>query len=106
MRAYLSFVVISAIHYGVAFAQLTSSENTAKPYIPSWDTYEFMKYGNVGASLYTGTINYSIPIYEYEDEDFSYGISIDYATNGFRVNHKSGFLGHGWSLNSPGTILC
>lgn len=48
MRAYLSFVVVFAIHYGVAFAQLTSSENTAKPYIPSWDTYEFMKYGNVG----------------------------------------------------------
>ena len=104
MRAYLSFVVIFAIHYGVAFAQLTSSENTAKPYIPSWDTYEFMKYGNVGASLYTGTINYSVPIYEYEDEDFNYGISIDYATNGFRVNHKSGFLGHGWSLNFPGII--
>lgn len=104
MRAYLSFVVVFAIHYGVAFAQLTSSENTAKPYIPSWDTYEFMKYGNVGASLYTGTINYSVPIYEYEDEDFNYGISIDYATNGFRVNHKSGFLGHGWSLNFPGII--
>ncbi len=100
----LCLFVIFTLYYSVAFAQLTSSENTAKPYTPSWDTYEFMKYGAVGASLYTGTINYSIPIYEYEDEDFNYGITIDYATNGFRVNHKSGFLGHGWSINSPGMI--
>lgn len=90
--------------YSTATAQLTSPENKAKPYVPTWEVYEFMKYGTIGASLYTGTVNYSIPIYSYKDEDFDYGISIDYATNGFRVNHSSGSLGHGWSLSSPGMI--
>lgn len=90
--------------YGNATAQLTSPENKAKPYVPTWEVYEFMKYGSIGASLYTGTVNYSIPIYSYKDEDFDYAISIDYASNGFRVNHSSGPLGHGWSLNSPGMI--
>lgn len=104
MRYFFLFVIIFITRYSVAFAQLTSMERTDKPYIPSWDTYEFMKYGNIGVSLYTGTINYSIPIYTYEDEDFNYSISIDYATNGFRVNHKSGFLGHGWMLSPPGMI--
>ena len=88
----------------MAMAQLTQSEQGDCPYIPTWETYEYMKYGNIGASLYTGTINYSVPIFEYKDEDFNYSISVDYATNGFRVNHKSGFLGHGWSLSSPGMI--
>lgn len=104
MRKFLLYVILLGFNYSIAFAQLTSSENNEKPYIPSWDTYEFMKYGSVGASLYTGTVNYSVPIYTYEDEDFDYSISIDYATNGFRVNHKSGHLGHGWTLNAPGMI--
>lgn len=103
MRHYL-LLLFFIFQNSAVLAQLTSPERTDKPYIPSWDTYEFMKYGNVGASLYTGTINYSVPIYMYEDEDFNFGISADYATNGFRVNHKSGYLGHGWALSSPGMI--
>lgn len=88
----------------MSIAQLTSPEDGINPYIPTWDTYEFMKYGTVGSSLYTGTVNYSVPIFMYEDEDFNYSVSVDYATNGFVVNHKSGLLGHGWSLSHPGMV--
>lgn len=100
----IAFLILFGVMYELAFAQLTSPEKGDNPYIPTWETYEFMKYGVVGASLYTGTVNYSVPIYTYEDDDFKYSITVDYATNGFRVNHKSGPLGHGWSLNSPGII--
>ena len=100
----IAFLFLFGVMYELTFAQLTSPEKGDNPYIPTWETYEFMKYGVVGASLYTGTVNYSVPIYTYEDDDFKYSITVDYATNGFRVNHKSGPLGHGWSLNSPGII--
>ena len=75
-----------------------------QPQIPSWESYEFIKHGNIGVSLYTGTVNYSIPIFTYKDKDFEIPITINYATNGFRVNHKSGILGHGWTLGGPGII--
>lgn len=104
MKRIIFFAFAFSIFHNIAIAQLTSPENNEKPYIPSWDTYEFMKYGDVGASLYTGTVNYSIPIYEYGDGDFQYIISVSYATNGFRVNHPSGLLGHGWALDFPGMI--
>ena len=104
MKTKLTLPLLCCMMANAAVAQLTSPENKDKPYIPSWDIYEFMKYGAVGASLYTGTVNYSVPIYVYEDEDFSYSVTLDYATNGFRVNHRSGHLGQGWTLNSPGMI--
>lgn len=104
MKPKLALLAICGLLYNIASAQLTSPENNSEPYIPNWETYEFMKYGTVGASLYTGTVNYSVPIYIYEDNDFNYNVTVDYATNGFRVNHKSGALGHGWSLCSPGIV--
>lgn len=90
------------VHYG--FSQLNSSNSGEQPTLPTWETYEFMKYGNIGASPYTGTVSYSVPIYSYNDNDFEFSLTVNYATNGFRVNHKSGLLGHGWSLSCPGKI--
>lgn len=92
-------------HYILVYSQMDISMGTKQPQIPSWESYEFIKYGKIGTSLYTGTVNYSIPIFTYKDKDFEIPISIDYATNGFRVNHKSGILGHGWMLDVPGVII-
>lgn len=85
-------------------AQLEIDPENDQPIIPTWESYECMKYGTVGASLYTGTVNYSIPLYTYKDHDFEIPISLEYATNGFRVNHSSGQLGHGWALSNFGRI--
>lgn len=85
-------------------AEFSTADIGKKPDIPSWQTYEFMKYGAVGASLYTGTINYSVPLYTYKDSEFDIPLSIDYATNGFRINHKSGILGQSWALGGIGVI--
>jgi YD repeat-containing protein len=102
IRISILFVLALNFHYG--FGQLNSSNCGEQPKLPTWETYEFMKYGNIGASPYTGTVSYSVPIYTYQDNDFEFSVTVNYATNGFRVNHKSGLLGHGWSLSSPGKI--
>ena len=100
-----TIILISAWVIGFSvFAQLEIGKRNEQPNIPTWESYEFMKYGKVGASLYTGTINYSLPIYTYKDQDFELPITLEYATNGFRVNHSSGLLGHGWKLSCTGRI--
>lgn len=71
---------------------------------PSTDSWNMIKYGTVGASLYTGTINVSIPFYTYKDKDFTIPISFDYASNGHMPNQKAGILGPDWNLNVGGTI--
>lgn len=100
----ISFVIICLICVLLGNAQLNTADVGKKPDIPSWETYEFMKYGSVGATLYTGTVNYSVPLYTYKDNEFEIPISVDYATNGFRVNHKNGILGQSWSLGGIGKI--
>ena len=93
------FVFPLALH-----AQMNIGRQNIQPVMPQWEQYEFQKYGKIGATLYTGTVNYSIPVYTYMDNDFEFPISISYATNGFRPNHKSGILGHGWTLTAGGMV--
>lgn len=105
MRKRYTHIIIALLFFSIkCWAQLDIGMQNSQPVVPSWENYELMQYGKIGASMYTGTVNYSIPIYTYKDKDFEIPISIDYATNGLRVNHSSGILGHGWSLYTPGVI--
>lgn len=92
------------LYVPVLIAQLNIGQQNIQPVTPTWDQYELMKYGKVGATLYTGTVNFSLPVFTYQDKDFNIPISLSYATNGYRVNHKSGILGHGWILLAGGMI--
>jgi YD repeat-containing protein len=71
---------------------------------PSTDVWNFIKYGEITPSLYTGTVNVSIPFYTYKDNDFEIPISFDYASNGFIPNTPPGILGVDWRLNVGGDI--
>ncbi|MBO6238362.1 MAG: hypothetical protein J6N50_06175, partial [Bacteroidales bacterium] len=73
--------------------------------LPSTTVWQQMKYNNVaGASLYTGTLRLSIPLFSYHDADFDIPLSLDYTTNGFRPNIMTGLVGHEWSLGLGGAI--
>lgn len=72
--------------------------------LPSTDAWNFTKYGEVSPSLYTGTVNLSIPFYTYKDADFEIPVSFDYASNGNIANVRGGVLGHDWTLNGGGCI--
>lgn len=103
MNRIIVLIITFSVWFHV-FAQLEIGKGYEQPVIPTWESYECIKYGTIGASLYTGTVNYSIPVYTYKDKDFEIPISLEYATNGLRVNHSSGLLGHGWSLSCLGRI--
>ena len=71
---------------------------------PSTDVWDFIRHGEITPSLYTGTINLSIPFYIYKDNDFEIPISFDYASNGCMPNAVPGILGVDWQLNAGGSI--
>nr|WP_320059439.1 hypothetical protein [uncultured Bacteroides sp.] len=101
---FLFLIAFFLLCASTAQAQLDISYQNTEPKMPTWQTYEFMRYGKVASSLYTGTVNYSIPFYTYKDNDFEIPISFDYASNGFRTNSQTGPLGHDWLLNVGGII--
>jgi len=71
---------------------------------PSTDVWDFIRHGEITPSLYTGTINLSIPFYTYKDNDFEIPVSFDYASNGCIPNVAPGILGVDWQLNVGGSI--
>lgn len=72
--------------------------------LPSADAWNFVRYGEVKAGLYTGTARLSLPVYTYKDNDFEIPISLDYSSNGNQPNTRAGILGPGWMLNAGGCI--
>jgi len=72
--------------------------------LPQTDAWNFVRQGEVSPSMYTGTINLSVPIYEYKDKDFNIPIVATYSSNGNTPNQLPGILGPGWNLAIGGCI--
>lgn len=68
------------------------------------DVWSMIKYGNAEVNPYSGTVGTSIPIYTYQDDDFTIPVSIDYASSGYKPNIPTGVVGLGWYLNVGGAI--
>lgn len=62
------------------------------------------QYGDVKASLFTGHLSYTIPIYTVEDPDFPLEISLRYNTDGFKPFQPAGTYGQNWALIAGGYI--
>ena len=73
-------------------------------FLPQTDAWNFVRQGEVLPSMYTGTINLSVPIYEYKDKDFTIPIIATYSSNGNTPNQIPGILGLGWNLDLGGCI--
>ncbi|MBP5693185.1 MAG: hypothetical protein J6W86_05680 [Bacteroidales bacterium] len=89
-------------------AQQSFAQSSFKFYddisLPQTDAWNFVKQGEVSPSMYTGTINLSVPIYEYKDKDFNIPIVATYSSNGNTPNQIAGILGPGWNLDIGGCI--
>lgn len=68
------------------------------------DAWAMIKYGDANVNPYTGAIGLTIPVYTYQDENFTIPISFDYASTGYKPNIQTGVLGMGWYLNAGGAI--
>lgn len=62
------------------------------------------EYGEVPVSLFTGTLDVSIPIYEIKSDNYTLPISLSYRTSGIRPDQHPGWTGFGWTLNAGGAI--
>lgn len=99
----LCFLSLAGNIHGQSPAQ-DLTEQAQKPYSPSPQTWGFVKHGNTPVDLYTGTARVDIPVYTYEDEDFTVPVSLAYASGGFIPNQQTGPLGLNWTLIAGGVI--
>jgi hypothetical protein len=71
---------------------------------PSPDAAELGKYGNLPISLFSGTPNISIPLYEFKGNSLGLPISLSYNASGFKPADAASWVGLGWTLNAGGVI--
>lgn len=74
-------------------------------YTSSPQTWSEMKFGGATPNLYTGTVSVSVPVYTYEDPDFTIPVSLSYGSNGYTPNVPANYVGLGWSLHAGGQIV-
>ena len=63
-----------------------------------------IRYGDVETSLFTGTLNFSVPIYSLKDPDFNLDIVLHYNSDAFKPLKHSGWVGYNWYLQAGGCI--
>lgn len=71
---------------------------------PSPTAFEMTKYGEFPVGLYTGTPMVNVPITVYGTKNIQVPISLDYSSNGIKVDQMSSNVGLGWSLTVGGVI--
>ena len=101
--AAIAAAVIPSV-YQVTSAQDYEPYNFSDLSTPSAETFQISKYGNVKPSMYTGAMEYQLPIYCYSDPDFNMPVSLDYHFDGYRPAQHSGIVGYGWALSCGGVI--
>ncbi|MDR1349125.1 MAG: hypothetical protein LBJ63_11995 [Prevotellaceae bacterium] len=61
-------------------------------------------YGDIPVSLYTGTPEISIPLYDITVKDFTLPVSLSYHAAGIRIDQRPGWTGLGWTLFAGGAV--
>lgn len=107
LKLRLWFLIITICFYVNSDAQNVPTENGAfipKITMPSPEAFSFTRYGDIPVGLFTGSMNYSIPLFQLKTGKLSVPVSLNYATNGIKVDAVSGRTGMDWTLNAGGVI--
>ncbi|NLR79734.1 RHS repeat domain-containing protein [Chitinophaga eiseniae] len=103
-------VLFLSVFLGVVIggvAQTSSDVPNLEPnriLLPSPNAATINKGADASVNLSTGTPSVGIPFYTINSRSLSLPISINYASNGIRVNELASNVGLGWSLNCGGAI--
>jgi YD repeat-containing protein len=79
------------------FSQNYNTAPNFNPVPPS--SFQFIKYGEIPVSEYTGIPTISIPVYTIKDGDIEFPINLSYHAGGIRVAEEASWVGLGWNLD-------
>ncbi|MGE0021204.1 MAG: hypothetical protein AB7S72_16140, partial [Draconibacterium sp.] len=71
---------------------------------PSPHAAEIGRFGAVPIGLFTGSVQFSLPVFELKNENLQLPISLNYSSNGLVVDKSASWVGYDWSLNAGGVI--
>lgn len=85
---------------GIGVMWLGNAQQGIEAYVPISPELElFYRYGNIDVNPYKGRLNFSVPIYTVKYGAIELPISINYNSNGIRVDEEAGIFGLGWHFD-------
>jgi YD repeat-containing protein len=79
--------------------------NKLPVYIPAPpNAAEISKYGSLDVGLQTGSLNFKIPLFNIEGNQWNMPVDIQYSTSGIKVDQIASRVGMGWALNAGGVV--
>jgi len=96
----LIIILLLCGYNGVVWSQIPKYPSSAL----SPNVANISLYGDIPVSLFTGTPEISIPLYNLEIEDFTLPISLSYNASGVYVDQHPSWVGLNWSLLAGGFI--
>lgn len=107
IKYFIIFLFCNFLWSGIVKAQevvLQSMQTLPNVLPPSPDAFNFTKYGNLQIGLNTGTVQINLPIYNIISGHLSQNISLDYSSNGVKVDEMASRTGINWTLRAGGVI--
>lgn len=72
--------------------------------LPSPNSWNSLNESKADVDLYTGRLNYTIPLHTLKSRELAIPINLQYSTDGIKVDDLSSEVGLGWQLNAGGVI--
>jgi hypothetical protein len=79
-------------------------DNTPKIMPPSPEAAALGKYGDFGVGMFSGTPQFSIDLYTIRTPHLQVPLSLNYSTNGIKVDELASRVGMSWTLQAGGVI--
>ena len=99
---------------GILLANCLSAQGSTPPndvgknvpavFPPTPEAFKFGTYGNIPTGLFTGSTNIDIPLTTFSSGNIDFPISLNYSSNGIRVDDTNGSVGLGWRFINAGVI--
>lgn len=105
MKNSISLFLFLLLTYSVQAQNTLSPDLNSVVAVPqSPEAAAFEKYGNVPVSMYTGTPQISVPLFNIQGREMSMPISLSYDASGVKVEQVATSVGLGWNLNAGGAV--
>lgn len=98
------FLALSITGGYASMAQVVGSSNPDSKMLPGSNSPKEELNNIYVPNLFEGTANIGIPIFQYDKQGGSFGISLGYNTKGVKVDEVSSAAGTHWNINTGGSI--
>jgi len=81
-----------------------AGKNIQNRFLSTPESFKFGTYGNIPLGLFIGSPNIDIPITNFSSGDINLPISLNYSSNGIKIDDTNGSVGLGWKFINAGII--